>query len=193
LSTIERRLVGATAYLLVRGSFSGADDGIRTSDPHLGKVAQARTVPVRETEKPLLRGHTGISRYLSVLFLLRHVCGTRRGRMDIREARSAVNALYTQVAGISGRDSEQDIRGMALPVLDAVVRAARDFVHLDDPVLDAIEDVISPEAVARGGTHPGHRCSARAMAIEVGLDRAIKAEGGDQPLTMRPEPGPFDT
>jgi hypothetical protein len=33
---------------------------------------------------------------------------------------------------------------MALPVMDAVVRAGREFVHLDDPILDAIEDVISP-------------------------------------------------
>jgi hypothetical protein len=32
-------LFGTTALLLVRGSFSGADDGIRTRDPHFGKVA----------------------------------------------------------------------------------------------------------------------------------------------------------
>jgi hypothetical protein len=33
-------LFGTTALLLVRGSFSGADDGIRTRDPHLGKVPE---------------------------------------------------------------------------------------------------------------------------------------------------------
>ena len=37
-----RRLVGPSALLLVRGSLSGADDGIRTRDPHLGKVVLYR-------------------------------------------------------------------------------------------------------------------------------------------------------
>jgi hypothetical protein len=35
-------LFGTTALLLVRSSFSGADDGIRTRDPHLGKVVLYR-------------------------------------------------------------------------------------------------------------------------------------------------------
>lgn len=38
---------------------------------------------------------------------------------------------------------------MALPVLDAVVNAAKDFLP-GDPVVDTIRDAISPEAIAEG-------------------------------------------
>jgi hypothetical protein len=38
--TREAPSSGAIALLLVRGAFSGADDGIRTRDPHLGNVLQ---------------------------------------------------------------------------------------------------------------------------------------------------------
>jgi hypothetical protein len=113
--------------------------------------------------------------------------------MDIREAQTAVISLHQQVASIAGKDSEQDIRGMALPVMDAVVRAARQFVHLDDPILDSIEDVISPEAVQRGEPIRATDAQLVLWQLHLALDRAIKAEGGDAPLTLRPEPGPFDT
>jgi hypothetical protein len=46
-------LFGATALLLVRGSFSGADDGIRTRDPHLGNgMADVSCVSASLTSAP---------------------------------------------------------------------------------------------------------------------------------------------
>lgn len=53
--------------------------------------------------------------------------------------------------------------------------------------------MISPEAVARGEPIRATDAQLVLWQLKLPLDRAIKAEGGDQPLTMRPEPGPFDT
>lgn len=47
------------------------------------------------------------------------------------------------------RDPEQEVQGMALPVLDAVVSQAREW-RPSDPVLDRVSDVISPAAVEAG-------------------------------------------
>jgi hypothetical protein len=60
-------------------------------------------------------------------------------------------------------------------------------------VLDAIEDVISPEAVQRGEPIRATDVQIVLAQLKLALDRAIKAEGGNQPITLRPEPGPFDT
>jgi hypothetical protein len=70
-----RTQTGPARTALTWGFFE-ADDGIRTRDPHLGKVIQARTDASLCT-KALLRSDSGISPYQDVLFLLRHVCGTR--------------------------------------------------------------------------------------------------------------------
>jgi hypothetical protein len=101
--------------------------------------------------------------------------------MDIREARTSVSALYQQLASVAGKDPEQHVEGMALPVLDAVVRGAREFIHLDDPVLDSIEDVISPEAVQRGEPIRALDAQIVLYQLKLALDRAIKAEGGGAP------------
>lgn len=50
--------------------------------------------------------------------------------------------LKEHLAEISERDPEQEVKGMALPVLDAVIGAARQFVKEDDPVLYAVRDVV---------------------------------------------------
>src|SRR5436190_23900347 len=39
-------------------------------------------------------------------------------------------------------DPEQEVRGMAIPVLDAVISASRQCVKEDDPVLHAVRDVV---------------------------------------------------
>jgi hypothetical protein len=62
--------------------------------------------------------------------------------VDSEDARYRLGMLKEHLAGISKRDPEQEVKGMALPVLDAVIAAARQFVKEDDPVLDAIRDVV---------------------------------------------------
>lgn len=50
---------------------------------------------------------------------------------------------------MSQRDPEQEVQGLALPVLDACLVAYREFVPTD-PVASAIRDLVSPEAIESG-------------------------------------------
>jgi hypothetical protein len=49
----------------------------------------------------------------------------------------------------SDRDPEQEVQGIALPVLDAVLTEAAKWVP-DDPVVDASRGLITPEAIEAG-------------------------------------------
>lgn len=57
--------------------------------------------------------------------------------------------LYRDLQRIADRDPEQEVRGMALPVLDACLNAFKSFVP-DDPIVAAIHEVMTPEAIAEG-------------------------------------------
>ncbi len=70
--------------------------------------------------------------------------------MDLDDALGRLYTLSAHLGEISKRDPEQEVRGMALPVMDAVIVAAREHVPPGDPVLATITDVISPESVAAG-------------------------------------------
>jgi hypothetical protein len=48
-----------------------------------------------------------------------------------------------------GRDPDQEVQGIALPVLDAVIEAVR-RVRLDNPIVQAARSVISPEQIESG-------------------------------------------
>jgi hypothetical protein len=72
------------------------------------------------------------------------------GSVDLEDARFRVRALRDRLVKISDRDPEQEVRGIALPVVDAVLAAAREHVKEGDPVLDAISGLITPESVAEG-------------------------------------------
>lgn len=57
--------------------------------------------------------------------------------------------LYRDLQRIAERDPEQEVRGMAVPVLSACLDAFKAHAP-DDPIAAAIRDVLSPEAVAEG-------------------------------------------
>lgn len=57
--------------------------------------------------------------------------------------------LFRSLEKVAERDPEQEVRGMAVPVLDACLQAFREHVP-DDPIVAAIQEVMSPEAVAAG-------------------------------------------
>jgi hypothetical protein len=69
--------------------------------------------------------------------------------VDPHDAKRALRYLISDLRAISQKDQEQEVRGMALPVLDSVIEAAKEHV-VDDPVVQTIRAVISPEAVAEG-------------------------------------------
>lgn len=77
------------------------------------------------------------------------------------------------------RDPEQEVTGMAIPTTHAVVKEARGFIDEDDPVLDEIADVISPETVGSGSV----RCADLLLVVDTILPRISKPVG---PKTFRP-------
>lgn len=64
------------------------------------------------------------------------------------QARQRAWALFRTLESTANRDPEQEVQGIALPVLDACIAAFRDAG--DDPIAAAVADVISPDAVAEG-------------------------------------------
>jgi hypothetical protein len=70
--------------------------------------------------------------------------------MNVQEAREAVIRLRADLEQIVKRDQEQEVQGLALPVLDAVLGNAREHVLPEDPVLSALTDLISPETIEHG-------------------------------------------
>ena len=64
---------------------------------------------------------------------------------------AGLNGLHAELRRIVDREPEQDVRGLAIPVLDALLGEAKEFLG-DDPIVDRVEDIISPQAVASGDT-----------------------------------------
>jgi hypothetical protein len=69
--------------------------------------------------------------------------------MDRDAARKRAWLLFRSLEKIAERDPEQEVQGMALPVLDACLQAFKGHVS-DDPIVSAIREVISPESIEAG-------------------------------------------
>jgi hypothetical protein len=67
-----------------------------------------------------------------------------------RKAKDRVEALIEALKTIIERDPEQEVTGLALPVLDAVVEAIKEEIGRDNPVVQATAGVISPESIENG-------------------------------------------
>lgn len=64
------------------------------------------------------------------------------------QARIRAWALFRTLEATAGRDPEQEVQGIALPVLDACIAAFREAG--DDPIAAAVADVISSDAIVEG-------------------------------------------
>ncbi len=64
-------------------------------------------------------------------------------------ARKRAWLLYRQLQQIATQDPEQEVMGIAVPVLDALLEACKAFVA-DDPVVKAIEGLMTPALVEEG-------------------------------------------
>jgi hypothetical protein len=64
-------------------------------------------------------------------------------------AQCRAEQLYTDLSRIAERDPEQEVRGIALPVLDACITALREVIA-DDPVISRMPDPYSTESIAAG-------------------------------------------
>jgi len=65
------------------------------------------------------------------------------------DAKSRITALIESLQVATQKDPEQEVRGMALPVLDAVIADVRNVLP-HDAIVKVVDDVISPEAIERG-------------------------------------------
>lgn len=64
-------------------------------------------------------------------------------------AKRRIVALIKTLEAATQQDPEQEVRGIALPVLDDVIVDVK-AVLSEDPVVKRVEDVISPQAIGRG-------------------------------------------
>lgn len=85
-----------------------------------------------------------------------------------REAKRQITALVEALTVMTTRDPEQEVQGIALPVLDAVIKVVRQ-VRPDDPVVQAVRGVISVEQIESG--EPVR--AADALLVAKQLDAAI--------------------
>jgi hypothetical protein len=60
-------------------------------------------------------------------------------------------ACVSRLEEITKRDPEQEVRGIAIPVVDAVINGSRAAIPDDDEVGRVFRDLIDPDAVAAGG------------------------------------------
>ena len=65
------------------------------------------------------------------------------------DAARKITALIETLETLTRRDPEQEVQGIALPVLDAVIESVR-VVRPADPVVEAVYGIISPEQIASG-------------------------------------------
>jgi hypothetical protein len=70
-------------------------------------------------------------------------------QLSKEDAQRRAAQLYTDLTRIAQRDPEQEVRGIALPVLDACITALRDVAR-DDPVISRMPDPYSVESIAAG-------------------------------------------
>jgi hypothetical protein len=65
------------------------------------------------------------------------------------KAKQRVEALAKSLKVMADRDPEQEVQGMALPVLDAAIDDIKAALG-DDPVVLAVAGIISPETIEAG-------------------------------------------
>lgn len=72
----------------------------------------------------------------------------RVSNLSADAARARAWALYRSLEKIVERDPEQEVRGMALPVLSTCIEQFR--AASEDPIAASVRDVVSPDAIAEG-------------------------------------------
>ena len=81
-----------------------------------------------------------------------------------------LGSLRDTLTNITSRDPEQEVRGIALPVLEAVLQGVRNLMP-GDAIAPTVRDVISPEAIAEGEPP-------RAVDVLLVLDSLLGADPG---------------
>jgi hypothetical protein len=69
--------------------------------------------------------------------------------VDREQARKRAWDTYKELRRISERDPEQEVQGLAVPVLDAVLKACAAHVP-EDPAVARLDDLMSPAVFETG-------------------------------------------
>jgi len=93
-----------------------------------------------------------------------------------------ITTLVATLERLVDRDPDQEVQGIALPVMDAVIEAARK-VRPDHPAAKAARSVISPEQIQSG--QPVR--AADALVVAKQLDTAIGPVPMSIPLLRSPD------
>jgi hypothetical protein len=67
--------------------------------------------------------------------------------MDLGEARGQLSLLRNTLIGMIKKDPDQEVRDIAIPVVDQVLASARFLLPEDHPIVDRVRDVVTPERV----------------------------------------------
>jgi hypothetical protein len=91
------------------------------------------------------------------------------------DAKRQIVSLVEALEILTKRDPEQEVQGIALSVLDAVIESVRGVLP-DNPVVEAVRGILSPEQIASGEAIR----AADALLVAKQLDAAI----GPEPLLL---------
>jgi hypothetical protein len=70
--------------------------------------------------------------------------------VDLNEALQQVRQLSASLRRIADKDQEQEVLGMAVPVVDVAIREARQHLPEGERLLEAVHEVMSPENIVAG-------------------------------------------
>lgn len=83
------------------------------------------------------------------------------------EAHRRVAGLRKVLEDVVKRDPEQEVQGMALPVVDACFEAARHHLKQDDPLRRVATEIITPEMIAEASDEPLRAVDALVVAQQL--------------------------
>jgi hypothetical protein len=113
--------------------------------------------------------------------------------LDMSDTIVALRRLYADLRRMIDRDSEQEVQGIAVPVLDAVVAAGRQHLDPSDPVAQVVRDFISPETIEE--REPMRAVDAYLVVRQLlkALDRAYASQPWYRGIFKRKYPDPSHT
>jgi hypothetical protein len=110
--------------------------------------------------------------------------------MSLDEVLEQVRQLNASLRRIADKDQEQEVLGMAIPVVDAVLAEGRTHLPEGDSILGAIRDVMSPESVEIGEPVRVLEVLLVVEQLEARLSSIQRANM--EPLSFSVEPSVFD-
>jgi hypothetical protein len=114
-----------------------------------------------------------------------YVPGSPASSMTVAEAGRMLRTLKGTLKEITANNSNQDVRGLAIPALDAALSAIRDLIP-DGSVISRVRDLIPVEAIQEGEPV---RASDVLLVVDILLSALLPRSEQEGPKTV---PGTWD-